>query len=85
MDGKGYGKKCFDASKRLLPYLELDWNIERSVEFFFRAEDFGDFLNSIHRSYVDLHNQMSFLDDDVPVLPYSRTGLQLSKNPATLL
>jgi len=66
MDGKGYGKKCFDAAKRLLPYLELDWNIERSVGFFFRAEDFGDFLNSIHRSDVDLHNQMSYLNDDVP-------------------
>jgi predicted ATPase len=66
MDGKGYGKKCFDAAKKLLPYLELDWNIERSVGFFFRAEDFGDYLNSIHRVDVSLHNQMSELNDEVP-------------------
>tara|TARA_R110001592_G_scaffold49617_7_gene154561 strand:+ start:530 stop:1318 length:789 start_codon:yes stop_codon:yes gene_type:complete len=65
MDGKGYGKKCFDAAKRLLPYLELEWHIERSVGFFFRAEDFGDYLNSIHRTDVDLHNQMN-LGDEVP-------------------
>jgi len=65
MDGKGYDKKCFDAAKKLLPYLELEWDIERSVGFFFRAEDFGDYLNSIHRSDIELHNQMG-LSDDVP-------------------
>lgn len=65
MDGRGYEKKCFDAAKRLLPYLELKWKIERSVGFFFRAEDFGDYLNSAHRVDVDLHKQMS-LDDDIP-------------------
>tara|TARA_R110002096_G_scaffold408655_1_gene607858 strand:- start:407 stop:1198 length:792 start_codon:yes stop_codon:yes gene_type:complete len=66
MDGVGYGKKCFDAAKKLLPYLELEWSIERSIGFFFRAEDFGDYLNSIHRADVDLHNQMNYLDDEVP-------------------
>lgn len=33
MNGKGYGKKCFAASKHFLPYLELEWYIERSVGF----------------------------------------------------
>jgi predicted ATPase len=66
LDGGGYGKKCFDAAKKLLPYLELDWNIERSVGFFFRAEDFGDYLNSVHRNDIDLHNKMGDLGDDVP-------------------
>ena len=65
MDGKGYDKKCFDAAKKLLQYLELEWDIERSVGFFFRAEDFGDYLNSIHRSDIKLDNQMG-LNDDVP-------------------
>lgn len=65
MDGSGYGKKCFDAAKRLLPYLELEWDIERSVGFFFRAEDFGDFLNSIHRADVALHNDLN-MDGEVP-------------------
>jgi predicted ATPase len=62
MDGGGYGKKCFDAARWLLPYLELEWHIERSVGFFFRAEDFGDYLNSVHRTDVDLHNQMNLGD-----------------------
>lgn len=65
IDGLGYEKKCFDAAKRLLPYLELEWQMERSVGFFFRAEDFGDFINSAHRRDVDLHKQMS-LDDEIP-------------------
>lgn len=66
MDGYGYGKKCFDAAKRLLSYLELEWKIERSVGFFFRAEDFGDYLNSVHRADIHLHNQMSELEGEVP-------------------
>ena len=66
MDGNGYGKKCFDAARKLLPYLELNWNIERSVGFFFRAEDFGDYLNSVHRADINLHNQMGYLGQDVP-------------------
>ena len=66
MDGSGYGKKCFDAARKLIPYLELEWDIERSVGFFFRAEDFGDFLNSVHRLDVDLNNQMNYLNDEVP-------------------
>lgn len=66
IDGVGYGKKCFAAAKKLLPYLELKWTIERSVGFFFRAEDFGDYLNSVHRVDIGLHNQMSDLDGEVP-------------------
>lgn len=66
MDGWSYDKKCFEAARKLLPYLELKWNIERSVGFFFRAEDFGDYLNSVHRTDVNLHNQMEYLDQNVP-------------------
>lgn len=66
MDGRGYDKKCFDAARKLLPFLELEWNMERSVGFFFRAEDFGDYLNSVHRADVDLHNQMGLGDNDIP-------------------
>ena len=66
MDGSGYGKKCFDAAKKLTPHLELEWLMERSVGFFFRAEDFGDFLNSVQREDTGLHNQMSYLDTEVP-------------------
>jgi len=49
MEGFGYYKNNFDAAKSLLPFLELTWGLERSAGFFFRAEDFGDYLNSILR------------------------------------
>lgn len=65
MDGIGYSKKCFQAARELVSYLELQWLIERSVGFFFRAEDFGDYLNSVHRNDVNLHNQLN-LGDQVP-------------------
>ncbi len=66
LDGNTYEKKCFKAAKDLMQHLELKWSIERSVGFFFRAEDFGDYLNSTHRADVDLHNQMLSLQDEVP-------------------
>ncbi|MGB7395479.1 MAG: AAA family ATPase [Pricia sp.] len=66
MDGAGYGKKGFEAAKALLPYLKLEWAIERSVGFFFRAEDFGDFLNSIDRQDSKMHGQLDSLHGEVP-------------------
>lgn len=66
MDGYGYDKKCFDSAKTILPFLELEWEIERSTGFFFRAEDFGDFLNSVHRSDATIHQQLSDLEHDIP-------------------
>ena len=66
MDGIGYEKKCFDAARRLTPFLEVNWAIQRANGFFFRAEDFGDYLNSVHRQDANLHNQMLELQDEVP-------------------
>lgn len=63
IDGYGYQKKCFDAARKLVRDLELEWAIERSVGFFFRTEDFGDYLNSVHRNDINLHNQMGDLED----------------------
>lgn len=66
IDGSGYGKKAFAAAIALLPYLTLEWNIERSIGFFFRAEDLGDFLNSVDRSDAALHSQLRSLEGYVP-------------------
>jgi len=66
MDGSGYNKPSFDAAKTLLPYLELTWNMERSIGFFFRAEDFGDYLNSVNRTDSEIHNSFGDLEDTVP-------------------
>ena len=66
IDGSGYEKRAFSAAVTLLPYLKLGWNIERSIGFFFRAEDLGDFLNSIDRSDFRLHRQLEDLEGHVP-------------------
>jgi len=66
MDGSGYNKKGFEAAKTLLPYLQLEWAIERSIGFFFRAEDFGNLINSIDRTDAKLHSQLNDLDGEVP-------------------
>ncbi|MEM1002464.1 MAG: AAA family ATPase [Bacteroidota bacterium] len=66
MDGVGYYKSGFKAARTLTPYLELDWKIERSRGFFFRAEDFGDLINSIDREDSRLHSSFKDIEGEVP-------------------
>ncbi|MFS4417575.1 AAA family ATPase [Maribacter sp. 2307ULW6-5] len=66
MDGSGYQKKGFKAARTLLPHLELSWERERSTGFFFRAEDFGNLINSIDRQDGKLHGFMADLEGAVP-------------------
>ena len=66
LDGSDYTKSSFQAAKTLSPYIELTWSIERSVGFFFRAEDFGDYLNSVNRVDAQLHASLDELHDEVP-------------------
>jgi len=66
MDGSEYSKRAFEAAVKLAPYLELAFNINRPVGFFFRAEDFGDYMNSIDRSDAVLHSQLKELEGEVP-------------------
>lgn len=66
MDGSNYNKESFSASKMLLPFLEVEYNIERTVGFFFRAEDFGDYLNSVDRANAKLNVQFEDLEGEVP-------------------
>lgn len=66
MDGSGYQKESFNASRALLPFLEVEYAIERTVGFFFRAEDFGDYLNSIDRADARIGNQLEDLQGEVP-------------------
>ncbi len=39
----------FDAAKLLKPYLEIEWARKSNKGFFFRAEDFSDFINSVEK------------------------------------
>jgi len=66
MDGSTYSKKSFHGAIKLQSSLELTFNIDKPVGFFFRAEDFGDYLNSINRSDQALHSQLSSLEGEVP-------------------
>ncbi len=66
MDGSGYAKRSFAAAHTLTPYLEVDYAMKRTVGFFFRAEDFGDYLNSVDRRDAHLHTQMDELEGNVP-------------------
>ena len=55
----------FEAAKKLQPFLEIEWKREVRKGFFFRAEDFSDFVNSVERqrnklfeSYRDLKGEV---------------------------
>ena len=58
LDGGGYYKRSYDAARKLTTFLELEWHLEKRRGFFFRAEDFGDYLKGI-----DLENAKSHLND----------------------
>lgn len=66
MDGSVYTKRSFEAAIKLSPYLELEFLIDRPIGFFFRAEDFGDYMNSVNRRDAQLHGQLNELEGVVP-------------------
>ena len=66
MDGSDYSKKAFEAAIKLSSDLELKFNIDKPRGFFFRAEDFGDYLNSINRRDASLHKHLDSLEGEVP-------------------
>lgn len=66
MDGSTYAKSCFDAARTLLPYLEIEYKIMKTVGFFFRAEDFGEYINSVDRRDASLHKSLEDLEGSVP-------------------
>ena len=66
MNGSGYQKSCFEGARQLLPFINLNWDIERSIGFFFRAEDFGDLINSADRQDFKIQSDMNDLVGEVP-------------------
>ena len=65
IDGSDYSKKSFQAAIKLASYLDLKFQIDRPIGFFFRAEDFGDYLNSVNRTDAQLHAQLDYLEGEV--------------------
>ena len=39
----------FEAARLINPYMELEWKKETNKGFFFRAEDFSDFINGVEK------------------------------------
>ncbi len=57
----------FEAARILKPYIKIEWKRETSTGFFFRAEDFSDFINSVENENKkiagDLHELKGVVDD----------------------
>ncbi len=57
----------FEAARLLRPYIKIDWKRETNKGFFFRAEDFSDFINSVENENKkiagDLHELKGVVDD----------------------
>lgn len=59
----------FDAARLLQPYTEIEWKRQTSKGFFFRAEDFSDFVNSVENEQrkigEDLRDLRGVVDDSI--------------------
>ena len=59
----------FEAARILQPYLEIEWKRQTPKGFFFRAEDFSDFINSVENEQrkigEDLRELRGVVDDSI--------------------
>ena len=55
----------FEAARLLKPHLKIEWARETSKGFFFRAEDFSDFINSVEREKNKIASDLSDLRGEV--------------------
>lgn len=59
----------FEAARLLQPYLEIEWKRQTPKGFFFRAEDFSDFINSVENEQrkigEDLRELRGVVDDSI--------------------
>lgn len=62
-------KKGFEAARMLRPFLRIEWGRQTSKGFFFRAEDFSDFINAVEKEKgridADLRELKGQVDDAV--------------------
>jgi predicted ATPase len=57
--------KSFAAAKVLKPYVEIGWRRETTKGFFFRAEDFSHFVDSVERERMKLEMELGDLKGKV--------------------
>jgi predicted ATPase len=66
---KANNRSGFDAAETLQTYLQIEWKRETSRGFFFRAEDFSDFINGVEqeRNKIagDLNELKGVVDDSI--------------------
>lgn len=66
---KANNRTGFEAAEILQPYLNIEWKRQTSRGFFFRAEDFSDFINAVERENNkiagDLHDLKGLVDDSI--------------------
>ncbi len=62
---KANNRAGFDAAEVLQPYLEINWKRETQKGFFFRAEDFSDFINAVETERNKIYNDLSELRGEV--------------------
>jgi len=55
----------FEAARILKPFIHVDWKRQTSKGFFFRAEDFSDFVNSVEREKNKIANDLHDLKGNV--------------------
>lgn len=55
----------FEAARAIQPYLEIDWRRQTKKGYFFRAEDFSDFVNSVEREQNKIRQDLADLQGKV--------------------
>jgi len=59
----------FEAARLLQPFVELEWQRQTKKGFFFRAEDFSDFINGVEKDKMkidlDLYDLKGQVDDAI--------------------
>ena len=59
----------FEAARLLKPYMKVQWQAQTSKGFFFRAEDFSDFINMVDKEqqarYAQLRDLQGKVDDSI--------------------
>lgn len=51
----------FEAARLLKPFLQVEWSRQTPKGFFFRAEDFSDFVNSVEKEQNKINNDLADL------------------------
>lgn len=55
----------FEAARQLQPHVDIKWRRQTKKGFFFRAEDFSDFVNAVERQQAVIRGQISELEGQV--------------------